>query len=328
MSEPKAAPAAPFFAGRKELDGRRSVKVEWRANNADFKRLFPDGSVVEAIAGGFTNTEGPVWMGDHLLFTDAPRNRIVRWRDLPEGPEVTTYRFPSGFPLDREPTVGQPGAMGLTRDGQGRLIACETGNRRVTRTEADGRMTVLCDRFEGRLLNRPNDVVVARDGTVFFTDPNYQLPTPEERLELEFEGVFSVRPGEAARLVARDIEFPNGLALSPDESVLYVAESKTHRLLAYTRHGDAFDEGRVFAEMKAEGPGIPDGIKVDVEGNVYCGSAGGMWVFDAAGRHLGSIVFPDWPRNMCWGDDDWRTMYVTAGTTVYRLRSEVAGIPT
>lgn len=320
---------ARLQAERQELHGRRRVKhVRFESKHPDFHRLIPEDTFVECIASGFVNSEGPVWMKDHLLFTDAPRNRILRWRPLPEGPEVTTYRFPSGFPLDRPATVGQPGAMGLTVDRSGRLIACETGNRRVTRTEPDGRISVLASHYRGKALNRPNDLIARSDGSIYFTDPAYRLPTPTEPRELDVQGVYRVAPDGSVHLVLDDFSFPNGLALSPDERILYVADSDRKHIRAFDVAKDgSCSNGRLFGDMQASEPGVPDGMKVDQKGNIYCGGGGGLWVFSPGGDHLGRLVLPDWPRNLAWGDSDWRTLYVTAGTSVYRLRLPGAGVP-
>jgi len=310
------------FAARETVTG-----VRFNAADPRFLDIFPEGTHATVVASGFINTEGPVWTPDGLLFVDPARNRIVRYRRLAEGPEVTTYRYPSGQPLDEAPTVAQNGAMGLTLDPDDRLLSCETGSRRVTRTKADGRVTVVADRYEGRRLNRPNDVVASSDGTIFFTDPAYMLPTPTEPLE-QPASVYRVSVDATITRIADDIAFPNGLALSPDEKTLYVADSDRFELRAID-----FDvaglpvRNRFFASLKTDQPGVPDGIKVDSLGNVYCGSGGGLWVFDKGGVHLGTVVFPDWPRNIAWGEPDWQTLFVTAGTTVYRARASVAGVP-
>lgn len=282
--------------------------------DADFRRLVPEDTPVERVACGFKFTEGPVWRGDHLLFSDIPNNRIVRLRLLSEGPEVTTFRTPSG------------NSNGLTLDKSGRLIACEHSNRRVSRTESDGRVTVLADRYQGRRLNSPNDVVVHSDGAVYFTDPPYGLRNQAEGKELPFNGVFRLDPDGRLTLVADDFERPNGLAFSPDGTTLYVDDTARHHVRAFSVRSDGRVEGgEVFAELRSSEAGGPDGMKVDVEGNVYCTGSGGIWVFARTGRRIGRIVLPELPANLAWGDD-WHTLYVTARTSVYRLRVGVPGI--
>ncbi|MDF2810035.1 MAG: gluconolactonase [Microvirga sp.] len=316
------AEQAAFFEDRETVRG-----VLFRATDPRFHRIFPPDARATVAASGFANTEGPVWTRNRLLFVDPARNRIVSYRPLAEGPEVTTFRYPSGQPLDEVPTVVQNGAMGLTLDNEARLLSCETGSRRVTRTEHDGRITVIADRYEGRRLNRPNDVVVGRDGTIYFTDPAYMLPTPSEPLE-QPPAVYRLSPDGELERISDEIGFPNGLALSLDEQLLYVADSDAHEIRALELRGDGTRAvNHLFASTRSQSPGVPDGIKIDVEGNVYCGGGGGLWVFDATGATLGIVVFPDWPRNLAWGDDDWQTLYVTAGTTLYRVRTQTAGVP-
>ena len=289
--------------------------TRFEAADPAFWRLIPDGTLVERVAGGFKFTEGPIWRGDRLLFSDIPSNRIVRWRSLDEGPEVTTFRTPSG------------NSNGLALDRSGRLVACEHSGRRVSRTEADDSVTALADRYQGRRLSSPNDVVVRSDGAVYFTDPPYGLPDRSEGKELPFNGVYRVAPDGELSLLADDFELPNGLAFSPDERVLYVDDSARHHIRAFTVRSDGgIAEGRVFAELRDAEPGVPDGMKVDAEGNVYCTGAGGIWVFTPAGRKLGRIVLPELPANLAWAGDDWRTMFATARTSVYRWRSAVPGI--
>jgi gluconolactonase len=290
-------------------------ETRFEAADPAFWRLIPDGTLVERVAGGFKFTEGPIWRGDHLLFSDIPSNRIVRWRSLGEGPEVTTFRTPSG------------NSNGLTLDRSDRLVACEHSGRRVSRTEADDSVTALAERYQGRRLNSPNDVVVRSDGAVYFTDPPYGLPNRTEGKELPFNGVYRLAPDGELSLLADDFELPNGLAFSPDERVLYVDDSGRQHIRAFTVRSDGgIADGRVFAELRDAEPGVPDGMKVDVEGNVYCTGAGGIWVFAPAGRKLGRIVLPELPANLAWAGDDWQTMFATAQTSVYRWRSGVPGV--
>lgn len=280
-----------------------------------FQRLVP---TLDAIATGFAFTEGPVWRGADLLFSDIPNSRTVRYRPLPEGPEITTFRYPSGQ------------ANGLTLDRQGRLIACEHAGRRVSRIDHDGKVETLADTFEGKRLNSPNDVVVRSDGSIFFTAPPYGLPNQREGKELPFNGVYRIDPAGRLHLLVDDFERPNGLAFSPDERTLYVDDSARQHIRAFDVAPDGtLSRGRVWAELKpAPGErGVPDGMKVDVEGNVYCTGPAGIWIFDPSSRFLGRIVLPEVPANLAWGDADWRTLYITAQTSLYRLRLNVPGIP-
>ena len=267
----------------------------------------------EQLVSGFQFTEGPVWLPDGtLLFSDIPANRIYRW--TPGAAQAEVYREPSGH------------SNGLTLDREGRLIACEH-DRRVSRTEASGSTTTLADRYQGKRLNSPNDIVVKSDGSIYFTDPPYGLPRQEEGKELDYNGVFRLAPDGTLTLLDDSFERPNGLAFSPDERTLYVDDS-------YGGHIRAFDvlpdgtlaNGRVFAELvDPDKAGVPDGMKVDVEGNVFCTGPGGIWVFDPSGRLLGRIVPPEQPANLAWGDADLKTLYITARTGLYRLRTKTGG---
>jgi gluconolactonase len=290
---------------------------------AGLDRIVPDEASIELIACGFGFTEGPLWTGADLLFSDIPNSRIARWRPLPEGPELTTFRCPSHL------------ANGLTFDRQRRLLACEGASRRLTRTESDGRVVAIAERYDGRRVNSPNDVVVRSDGTIYFSDPFWGggFPNPHgprvrpEDQELAFEGVFRVSTDGAVALVAEDFERPNGLAFSPDERVLYVDDTRRHHIRAFDVQADGSLAGsRIFAELAAPEPGVPDGLKVDVEGNVYCTGAGGVWVIAPSGEILGRIVPPEIPANVAWGDSDWRTLYITARSSVYRVRLSIPGI--
>ena len=273
-----------------------------------------DESKLERIATGFKFTEGPVWNAseDFLLFSDIPANRIYKW---PGNGEVDVFREPSG------------NSNGLTYDKEGRLIICEHGNRRLSRIELDGTYTVLADGFRGKRLNSPNDVVVKSDGTIYFTDPPYGI-RPEEQ-ELPFQGVFHLDPDSGElNLVVADFDRPNGLAFSPDEETLYIADSSSRRhVRAFdVRPDGALSGGRVFAEIRSELPGNPDGMKVDVEGNLYVAAAGGVWIFSEDGDHLGVIRTPETPANCAWGGEDWRTLFITARASLYRIRLGIPGV--
>ncbi|UCD08365.1 MAG: SMP-30/gluconolactonase/LRE family protein [Dehalococcoidales bacterium] len=284
-------------------------------NDKRLREIIPERLMAEQAASGFGFTEGPVWCGDYLLFSDIPRNRIIRLNLLSDGPEVTTFRRPSG------------NSNGLTLDRSGRLIICESTSRRLTRTELDGSITVLAERYNEKRLNSPNDVVVRLDGTVYFTDPFYLSGNPPPPEELGFKGFFSVTPDGELHLLADDYIFPNGLAFSPDESVLYVNDTRNSHIRAYdVKEDGSIGNERIFIEMKGDEPGAPDGMKVDQEGNVYCTGPGGIWIMSPEGNHLGTIVLPEIPANICWGDKDWNTLYVTARTSIYRLRLLATGI--
>jgi len=283
------------------------------AHSDEFTSLFPNGVRLERLATGFQFTEGPVWILEDrsLLFSDIPANRIY---GLAADGRITTFRKPSG------------NSNGLTRDKEGRLVACEHGNRRVTRTEKDASITSLADRFHGKKLNSPNDVVVKSDGAIYFTDPTCGI-TPDQQ-EQPLEGVYRLSPdGKEISLVADDLARPNGLAFSPDEKKLYIDDSERRHIRIFDVSDDgSLSGGSLFHDMNVSSSGAPDGMKVDLEGRVYCTGAGGVWVFDPAGNHVGTIVTPEKPSNCAWGDDDWRSLYITAVTSVYKIRVGTPGI--
>ena len=275
------------------------------------KSLFEPGDP-ERIATGFEFTEGPVWHPDgYLLFSDIPASRIYKWS--PDG-GVEVWRDGSG------------NSNGLTLDAQRRLIACEHGNRRVSRTEADGTVVTLADRFAGKRLNSPNDVIAARDGSIYFTDPPYGIdPDPGEQ---GCNGVYRIRTDGTLERVFEDFIRPNGLAFAPGEAILYVDDSRRRHVRAFDVGADgSFGDSRVVCDMDHPQPGSPDGMKLDVEGHLYVAGATGVWVFEPDGRHLGVIVTPERPANLAWGDADRRTLYITARTSLYRIRTTIAGCP-
>jgi gluconolactonase len=267
----------------------------------------------QQLATGFGFTEGPLWHPDGFYtFVDIRTSRLYR---LVPGSAPEVMREQTG------------GGNGTTFDLQGRLVMCEAENRRVTRTEADGTITVLADHFQGKRLNKPNDVVCRSDGSIYFTDPALRLP-PEER-ELPFAGVYRITPDNQLSLIA-ECEYPNGLAFSADERILYVANT---RWAQYIHALDLGPEGtmvhrRIFADMSSEDTdGVPDGMKLDVRGRVFCTGPGGTWVFDPDGSRLGIIRTPEVPANLAFGGADLRTLFLTARTSVYTLRLKVAGRP-
>jgi gluconolactonase len=266
----------------------------------------------ERLATGFQFTEGPLWHPDgYLLFVDIRRSLIFR---LVPGGKPEVIRENSGS------------ANGLTFDLKGRLIMCEGDNRRVTCWEEDGKIKPIAQRWQGKRLHRPNDVVCRSDGSIYFTNPGGRLD-PTER-EIPFSGVHRVGPNGRVSAVVRDMESPNGLAFSPDERILYVANTRQAMYIsAYDVKPDgSVTNGRIFADMSSSEPdGVPDGMKVDVAGRVYCTGPGGCWVFAPSGDHLGIIRLPEIPANCAWGGPDYQTMFFTARTSVYSMRMKTPG---
>jgi gluconolactonase len=289
--------------------------------------IVPPNPKIWKLAEGFKFTEGPVWVSDgnagHLLFSDPNSNTIYSYRDGALG----VFRMPSGYSGADIAEFGQPGSNGLTLDSRGRLTIDQHGNHRVVRVEADGSETVLADSYHGKRLNSPNDLVYRSDGTVFFTDPPFGLPgvydDPDK--ELAFSGVFAAKDGDV-RLVTDELAGPNGLAFSPDERWLYVGDwDLDHK--AVMRYDPDTGVGELLCDLTGEpGDDAIDGLKVDVAGNLYVCGPGGIWVLSPAGEKLGLLHLPESPHNLAWGDEDARTLYVTALTSVYRLRLEIPGI--
>jgi gluconolactonase len=267
----------------------------------------------ECLATGFVFTEGPLWHPEGFYyFADVRASMLCR---VAPGRAHDVVREKTG------------GGNGTTFDLQGRLVLCEGDNRRVTRRGADGRFEVLVDRYEGKRLNRPNDVACKSDGSLYFTDPGLRVPFAER--EVEHAGVYRVAPDGTVSLVA-DFEYPNGLAFSPDERKLYVANTRWAQYIHEIEldgHGRMVRR-RIFADMSSdETDGVPDGMKVDVEGRVYCTGPGGTWVFAPDGVRLGIIRTPEVPANLAFGGPDLRTLFFTARTSVYTLRVKVPGQP-
>jgi gluconolactonase len=267
----------------------------------------------ERLATGFVFTEGPLWHPDGFYYFVDVRSSVL-------------YRLTPGraHEVVRDKTGG---GNGTTFDLQGRLVLCEGDNRRVTRTGSDGRIEVLMDRYEGKRLNRPNDVVCKSDGSIYFTDPGLRVPLGER--ELPYAGVYRVTPDGKQSLVA-DFEYPNGLAFSPDERKLYVANTRWAQYIHVLEldAGGVMVRRRIFADMSSdETDGVPDGMKVDVEGRVYCTGPGGTWVFAPDGARLGIIRTPEVPANLAFGGPDLKTLFFTARTSVYSMRVKVPGQP-
>ena len=296
-------------------------------NDPALDAIVPAGLKAERLAEGFLFTEGPVWVPEgYLLFSDPNANTIYRWSD---NDGLSVFRTKSGYTGSDIGEYGQPGSNGLALDREGRLTINEHGNHRVSRLEKTGALTVLADRFDGKRLNSPNDLVYKSDGSLYFTDPPFGLPkfADDARKELPFSGLFRLA-GETLQLVGRDLNGPNGLAFSPDEKYLYVGnwDEKNKVVMRYAVKPDGtLAKGEVFFDMTgASGEDALDGVKVDERGNVYVSGPGGLWILSPDGKHLGTIVTPEHPHNFAWGDDG-RSLYVTARSTLYRIRLNVAG---
>jgi gluconolactonase len=274
---------------------------------------------IEQLGTGFLFTEGPVWhpTGGFLLFSDMPGDHLRRWSSA-DG--VTTFRAPCDM------------SNGLTYDRQGRLLVCEHATSRVTRLEADGRVVVVATHYQGKQLNSPNDIVCSRDGAIYFSDPPYgraKFYGVERPQELPFQGVY--RAGSDPRspeLLIDDFDRPNGLCFSLDERRLFVNDTarKHIRVFDVTAAG-RLANGRLWAETKGDEPGAPDGMKIDSAGNVYCCGPGGIHVFDPDANLREVIAVPEYTANFAWGDGDYRSLFVTASTSLYRIRRAVPGIP-
>jgi gluconolactonase len=287
-------------------------------------RLF--NAAVERLATGMRWSEGPVWFGDGrcVLWSDIPNNRIVRWDE--ETGRVSEFRRPSNY------------ANGNTRDRQGRLVTCEHGGRRVVRTEYDGTVTVILDKFEGKPLNSPNDVVVKSDGSIWFTDPPFGIGGHYEGHQATPElpmNVYRVEANGRATVVAPDLRGPNGLAFSPDESKLYIVESRAtpnRTILVYdvTDGGTKLANGRTFIDA---GPGTPDGFRVDVDGNLWCGwgmgseELDGVVVYSPAGKLIGRIRLPERCANVCFGGLKRNRLFMAASQSLYSLYVGTQGAP-
>jgi gluconolactonase len=311
-----ASAQAPTTLGRLEpLDDR-------------FAQLVADDARIEVLAAGFTWCEGPVWVssadGGHLLFSDIPRNTIFRWSPT-NG--VEEFMRPSGYTGVAYYGL-EPGSNGLALDAQGRLLACEHGDRRVSMLTPGGGKITLADRYDGRRLNSPNDLVVHSSGAIFFTDPPYGLPERAEdpRRELDFCGVYRLDESGQLTLLTKQLARPNGIALSPDQKTLYVAQSDPARAIwmAFPLQDDlTLGEGRLFydATDQVESlPGLPDGMCVDPAGNLWASGPGGIYVFDAAGKLLGRLLTGQRTSNCTLGGPDGKSLFITADSYLCRVK--------
>jgi gluconolactonase len=307
-------------------------------------QLVPANAKLERVATGFDKwTEGPVWTrGGRLLFAVIPANSIVKWTP---GKEASVFMKPSGY-TGAAPYGGpEPGSNGMTLDADGRVSVAGHGRRNVWRLESvdpQAQITVLADSYQGKKLNSPNDLVYKSDGSLYFTDPPYGLPTQQDsdpQKELQVNGVYRVpnargqKPGsqpdrEKLQLIIKDLPRPNGIAFSPDEETLYIADSGKKMWMRYPVKPDGtVGEGSVLLDAFGEkDPGGPDGIRVDKQGNIYGAGPGGVWIISPAGKHLGTIRVPEVVSNVAWGDKDGKTLYITASTSIYRIKLAASGV--
>ncbi len=273
---------------------------------------------VEQVATGFGFTEGPVWdkARRQVIWSDMNHDHMRSW-SVERG--VQTYRKPSNR------------ANGNAFDLQGRLVSCEHGTSRVVREERDGKLSVLASHWDGRELNSPNDIVVKSDGAIYFSDPTFGRIREDvgvlRPLVLDFRGVYRISPdGSNTKLLVNDFEQPNGLCFSLDEKRLFINDTPRLHIRVFDVQADgSIAGGRVFAETVGTGEGRPDGMKLDRNGHVYCTGPGGIHVFDQGGKCLGVIRIPERTTNLAWGDDDFRTLYMTAQTSLYRARLKTPG---
>lgn len=295
------------------LVGMLSVQHRNANSLSSLQELAIAKAKLEKLSSGFKFIEGPVWdKRGFLLFSDIGANTIYKWTP---NSQVSIFRHPAGH------------SNGNTLDPEGRLITAEH-DRRLVRTEDNSTLTVLAERYQSKRLNSPNDVVVKSDGSIYFTDPPYGIS--KEKEELGFYGVYKRSPDGNLILLTKEMVRPNGLAFSPDERKLYVSDSANKHIIVFQVKADGklSKEGKVFAQLqKPEGKGVPDGMKVDIQGNVYCSGSEGLWIFSPNGQLLGKIIVPEVVTNLAWGDKDYKSLYITATKSLYRIRLNVKGVP-
>jgi gluconolactonase len=296
-------------AAAQEPKGGASRRFELKSQSPKFWDLFTQGSQLEKIATGFGFTEGPVWDPHGFLYvSDEEQNKLSRV--YPDGRVETVLE------------IGDPD--GSTLDTKSHLITTASVLRAIIQVDPNGKYKILADRYEGKKFNSPNDIVVGPDGALYFTDPTLDLPKGEKQ-ELDFQGVFRLGNDGSVRLLTKDLTAPNGLAFSPDGKRLYVDDTKQREIRVYdVGAGMELRNGRVFGKEEGRG-GVPDGIRVDMNGNVYCTGPGGVWVWDSEGAHLGTIMLPESTANFNWGDADYGTIYFSSKTSIYRLKTKARG---
>jgi len=326
------AAAAVLLLAQAALSGDRRTTGRFERALPGFDRLVPRDAVIEVLAEGFRWSEGPVWDrdGGRLLFSDVPSNVVHAWS---EKAGLSTFLKPSGYTGPEGGGGREPGANGLAFDAKGRLVLCQHGDRRISRLEG-GRFVPLVERFEGKRFNSPNDLVVGTDGALYFTDPPYGLTKTFEDpgREIGWNGVYRLAPDGRVSVLVKDLKAPNGIGLSPDGRTLYVGQSDGARpvVMAYelAKNGTV-SNGRVFFDttpLRKNGPGAPDGLKVDRDGNVFTTGPGGVVVLSPRGEYLGTIVTGVPTANCGFGDDDGSTLYITANNTLCRVRTTTKGL--
>jgi gluconolactonase len=282
-----------------------------QSESAEFWKLVDRNAKLETVGSGFGFTEGPMWDPAGFLYvSDETINKIYRLYPDGRKQEVISLGDPDGNTFDRDH----------------RLIDCASVLRAIIEVTPEGKYKVLADRYQGKKLNSPNDVIIGPDGAIYFTDPTLDLVAGEKQ-EIPFQGVYRLGKDDEVRLLTKDLTQPNGLAFSPDGKHFYVDDSEQRNIRVYEVAADgSLSNGRIFGEEPGgKGDGVPDGIKLDKNGNLFVTGPKGIWVWDASGHHLGTIVVPEQPANLTWGDKDYRTLYITATTSVYRLRMKVEG---
>jgi gluconolactonase len=300
--------------------------------DARFGALIPPNTMVEKIADGFAWGEGSVWnrKGNYLLFSDVINDTIFKWQ---AGNNTSVFLTPSGYTGTTPFSGKEPGSNGLAFDPEGRLVMCEHGDRRISRLEADGRKTMLVDRYQGKRLNSPNDLLFRPNGDLYFTDPSFGLPKAfdDPQKELDFSGVYRHSPNGVVTLMTKELKAPNGIAFAPDGKTVYISNADPSNAiwLSYdVKEDGTFASGRTFFDATTQAKtkkGVPDGMKIDKGGNLFAAGPGGIYVIAPDGTHLGSFETSVATANCAWGDDG-STLYIAAHTAIFRVKTLTKGL--